>query len=221
LWFAHQLFLACVVLMLVRVMDKKDKLGKLGSKANWVALVLLVVPYWLSSMLFNTPVVEVYRHGFYIFSFLLGYCVFVHEAVLERLRKAKVVLLPLAVLVGVAYVVLHYGENYTTKTVLKSPFTNIYAWLMILAILSWAKDGFNFTNKLSEYMTKANFGFYVLHYTVLCVVAYLTAAVLQLPLGVCYIINLVGTFVVLPVVYELLRRIPIVRFLLLGEGKKA
>lgn len=69
-------------------------------------------------------------------------------------------------------------------------------------------------------MTKVNFGFYVLHYIVLCVVAYLTNAVLQIPLGVCYIINLVGTLVLLPIVYEVLRRIPVVRFLLLGEGKK-
>lgn len=220
LWFAHQLFLACAVLMLVRVVDKKDKLGELGRKANMVALALLVMPYWLSSVVFNTPVVEVYRHGFYIFSFLLGYYVLVHDEVLERLRRVKVVLLPVAVGVAVVYVRVHYGENYTTQEVLQSPFTNIYAWLMILAILSWAKSGLNFTNKLSQYMTKANFGFYVLHYTVLCVVAYLTNAVLQLPLGVCYIINLVGTLVLLPMVYEVLRRIPVVRFLLLGEGKK-
>ena len=219
LWFAHQLFIACLVLMLVRVIDKKDKLGELGKKANLPVLVLLVLPYWLSSMLFNTPLIEVYRHGFYIFSFLLGYHVFVHDEVLERLRKVKAVLLPLALVVGVIYTVMRYGENYTTQAVLQSPFTNVYAWLMILAILSWAKDALNFNNKFSRYMTKANFGIYVLHYPVLCLVAFVAEHLLQIPVAGCYIINLVVTAVLLPIVYEVLRRIPVIRFLLLGEGK--
>lgn len=219
LWFAHQLFVACLVLLFVRIIDKKDKLGALGRKANLPVLVLLAVPFWGSSMILNTPMIEVYRHGFYIFSFLLGYYVLVHEEVLESLHKVRVVLLFLAVVVGVIYTAVHYGENYTTQTVLQSLFTNLYAWLMILAILSWAKAGLNFTNRFSKYMTKANFAFYVLHYPVLCLMAFIAEHLLHIPVAGCYIIILVGTAVLLPIAYEILRRIPVIRFLLLGEGK--
>ena len=219
LWFAQELFLACMVLLLVRKIDRKGTLDRLGQKTNCIALVLLVLPFWGSSMILNTPLLEVYRNGFYICSFLLGYYVFSNDEVIEKLRKVKVWLLLAAGVCGVAYTAYYFGENYTTMAVLKHPFTNIYAYLMILAILACAKDWLNFETSISKYLTKANFGFYVLHYPLLSVIAFVTNEILQLPLAVCYIMNLVLVLLLLPVVYEVLRRIPVIRFLLLGVGK--
>lgn len=219
LWFAQELFLACMVLLLVRKIDRKGVLDKWGQKANWLALVLLVLPFWGSSMILNTPVIEVYRNGFYIFGFLLGYYVFSNEEVIEKLSKIKVWLLVAACVCGVAYTAYYFGENYTTMAVLKHPFTNVYAYLMILAILACGKDWLNFETSITQYLTKANFGFYVLHYPLLSAIAFITNEVLQLPLAVCYIVNLVLVVLLLPVVYEVIRRIPVIRFLVLGVGK--
>lgn len=220
LWFAQELFLACMVLLLIRVIDRKDVLGKWGQKTSWLALVLLVLPFWGSSLILNTPVIEVFRNGFYFFSFLLGYYVFSNEEVIEKLSKIKVWLLAAACICGVAYAAYYYGENYTTMAVLKHPFTNVYAYLMILAILSCGKDWLNFETKLSRYLTKANFGFYVLHYPLLAAIAFMTVEIIKLPVAVCYLVNLVLIFIILPLVYEIIRRIPVLRFLLLGIEKK-
>ena len=207
LWFARELFLACMVLLLVRKIDKKNKLGGLGKKVNFPILLIMFVPFWISSMLLNTPIIEVYRNGFYIFSFLLGYYVFSNDEVLDRLRKIKLPLLIIAAICGIAYTIYYYGENYTTKEVLQNGFTNGYAWLMILAILACAKDWLNFTNSFSRYMTKANFGFYVLHYPILAVVAFAGQMYLDVPMIWYYFINLVLVAILLPLVYEVIRRI--------------
>lgn len=221
LWFAQELFLACMVLLLIRKIDRKDVLGKWGKKANLIGLAVLVLPFWGSSLILNTPFIEVYRNGFYIFSFLLGYYVFSNEEVLAKLSKIKIWLLIAACVCGVAYTIYYFGENYTTMTVLQHPFTNGYAYLMILAVLACAKDWLNFETPISRYLTKANFGFYVLHYPLLSAIAFVTREILKLPVAACYIVNLVLVLLLLPLTYEVIRRIPVLRFLLLGIGKTA
>ncbi len=219
LWFAQELFLASMLLLLVRKIDKKEKLYKLGGKANILVLVALFVAVWISSFLFNTPIIEVYRNGIYIFTFFLGYYVFSHEQVTDRLVKWKIPLLIAAVLAGVAYGFLFYGENYTTKECLRHIVTNLYLWLTVLAIIGCFKAWFNKTNQFAAYMTKANFAFYVLHYTVMLVYAYLWVRNTDFPLIWHYIVPLVATFITLPVLYEIIRRIPVLRFLILGITK--
>lgn len=220
LWFAHQLFLASLVLLLMRKMDKKKKLEQFGNKCGIVALCVLVIPYWLSSMLLNTPLIEVYRNGFYVFSFLLGYYIFAEENVIEKLTKIRWGLLVISLVTGIIYVMVHYGKNYTTQEVLQHPFTNVYAWLVILTVFAWAKKSLNFKNGFSTYMTGANFGFYVLHYPLLCAVAFMTQLYLPLPIGFHYIVNLILVLILIPVVYDVLRRIPVIRLLILGISKE-
>lgn len=220
LWFSHELFLASMVLLLIRAIDKKDKLWELGGKAKLWVLLLLVIPVWGSSWILNTPLIEVYRNGIYIFMFLLGYYVFSHEEVTDRLVKCRIPLMIAALVTGMAYVIVYYGKNYTTKECLRSFFTNAYAWIMILAVIGCFKAWCNRETKFSHYMTVRNFGFYVLHYPLLVIIAYLVTTCLQLPMLLNYIVILVLEFIFLPLVYEGIHRIPVVRFLILGEKKK-
>lgn len=219
MWFAQELFLASIVLVLVRAIDRKDKLSKLGAKTNLLALVLIVVPFWVSSLILNTPLIEVYRNGFYILSFLLGYYVFSNDEVIEKLRKIRIPLAILTVGCGVAYTVYFYGQNYASMEVLKNPLTSIYAWIAILAVFACAKDWLNFSNKFSRYMTKMNFAYYALHYPILSLVAYFVYTNIELPMICYYIINLVMVCLLLPLVSEIISRIPIIRSLLLGIYK--
>ena len=68
LWFAQELYLGSMLLLLLRKIDKKEKLLKFGGKANIWMLVALFIPVWISSFLFNTPSIEVYRNGIYLHS---------------------------------------------------------------------------------------------------------------------------------------------------------
>ena len=219
LWFAQELWLGSMLLLLIRKIDKKDKLYELGRKANIVVLIALFAAVWISSFLFNTPVIEVYRNGIYLFTFFLGYYVFSHEEVTDRLVKWKIPLLIAAVSAGVGYGFLFYGENYTTKECLRHIVTNFYCWMTVLAVIGSFKAWFHKTNAFATYMTKANFAFYVLHYTVMLVYAYLWVRNTDFPLIWHYIVPLAATLITLPLLYEIIKRIPVLRFLILGITK--
>ncbi|MEE0859540.1 MAG: acyltransferase [Acutalibacteraceae bacterium] len=216
LWFAHQLFLASMVLLLIRAIDKKDRLWHLCGKANIIVILLLVFAVWISSMILNTPLIEVYRNGIYIFMFLLGYYLFSHEEITDKLVKFKIPLLIVAAITGITYSIYYFGENYSSQECLQSFFTNAYAWIMILAIIGCFKAWCNKENKFTNYMTKANFGFYILHYPLMVMLAYLITTYLQLPMILNYILILVAEIILLPLFYEFIRRIPVLKFLLLG-----
>lgn len=221
LWFAHELFLASMVLLLFRAVDKEDRLFRLAGKANEIVILLLGLVLWGSSMILNTPVIEVYRNGIYIFAFLLGYYVFSHERITDMLVKYRWILLAAAVAEGIGYTICYFGENYTTQECLQSFFTNAYCYTAILAMLGCFKAWGNKQSKLSVYMTERNFGFYVLHYPVMILIAYGVVKYFNFPMICNYAVILAAELLVLPVVYEIISRIPIVRFLLLGQSKKA
>ncbi len=215
LWFAHELFLATLVLLLIRVIDKKDRLLALGARSNLLALVLLFFPVWGSAQILNTPLLEVYRHGIYIFMFLLGYYVFSHNHVQETLLKYYLLFSILAVLCGVIYSVYYFGENYASYACLKTAFTNLYAWLMILALLGFGRKWLDKKTRFTGYMAPRSFGFYVLHYPLLIVIAYLITSYMTLPVWANYVVLFIAASVGVPLFYEIVSRIPVLRYLLL------
>lgn len=219
LWFAHELFLASMILLLSRKLDKNDKVWNLCGKLNMGIILLLFFPVWGSSLILNTPLITVYRNGIYIFMFLLGYYVFSHDEVQEKLKKWHLPLLISSVICGVAYTIYYYGKDYTAPTCLQSVFSNFYLWIMILAILGCGKAWFNGKNRFTEYMNKRSFAIYVLHYPILIMSAYLLTTYLKLPMLLYYILLLIIEFVALPFLYEIISRIPILNLLLLGISK--
>lgn len=220
LWFAHELFLGSLVLVLLRFLDRKDRIWHWCGKANLPVLLLLVFAVWGSSQLLNTPLFEVYRNGIYWFMLLLGYYLFSHEEVTDKLVSLRIPLLVCALLTGAAYTAYYYGSNYTTQECLNGFFTNFYAWLMVLAVLGCCKAWANGENRLTRYLTSRSFGFYVLHYPLLISIAFLLDRYASLPKLGNYITLLVLEALLLPLLYEAVSRIPVLRFLLLGKRKK-
>jgi peptidoglycan/LPS O-acetylase OafA/YrhL len=114
-----------------------------------------------------------------------------------------------AVITGIAYVVYFYGENYNTDACLQHPFTNFYAWIMILAILGCAKAWFDYSNPFTKYMSSRSFLIYILHYPCLVAIAYFIVTYLNLPLILNYVVILILTLIIVPCVCEVVLRIPI------------
>lgn len=217
LWFLHQLFVAELVLVLIRKLDKKDLLGQLGGRATMLWLCLLVVPFWGSAQILNTPVIEVYRHGIYIFSFLLGYCVFSHDRVQALLAKHAPALLGIAGVLGVVYTCTMWGKNYAAMENLKAFLTNAYGWFGILAVLGAWKRWMDRETKFTRYMQTRSFGFYVLHYPLLALGAYTMDKLLHLSVWTMYPLLAVLSVLLLPPLVALIKRIPLLRTLVLGE----
>lgn len=220
LWFCHVLFIGSILIVLIRKIDKKNKLEKLYKKINLPILFALVLIVWGSSFILNTPLITVYRFGIYLLMMLLGYYVFSNQELIKKLEKVYIPLSILSIFLGITYVITYYGTNYADNSVLDDLFTNLYLWITILSILGLGSRWLNFKNKFTEYMTKNNFNIYILHYVVVVLLGYVTVTFLHLPFIINYIIILLGTIIILPVLIEIVKRIPIIRFMVLGIRKK-
>ena len=87
---------------------------------------------------------------------------------------------------------------------------------MILAVLGCAQKFLNYSNSLTEYLQKRSFALYVFHYPLLVTAAYLITTYAELPMAAVYLILLPLTFAVSILFYEIISKIPVIRYLLLG-----
>lgn len=221
LWFIQMLFLFSWLLFLIRKIKASEKLWTLCGKCNLVTLLLLVLPVWGAAQILNLPVVTTYRFGIYFVVYLIGYFVFSHDEVQERVEKAHIPLLIAAVIAGVGYTIYYFGKSYADEACLQSIFTNIYLWIAMLAILGCGKAWWNKTSRFSEYMTRSSFGLYVVHYPIVLAACYLLIHYSHLPVAVMYFVALILEFALTLLIYELFRRIPVIRYLVLGiKGSK-
>lgn len=217
LWFLHELLLSEVVLVLLRKIDKQDHLWQLGGKCGIFILCMLAIALWGSAQILNTPVIEVYRNGIYIFSFLAGYFILSHDHIQAQLAKWALMLLAAGGILAVSYTTFYWGENYASMDNLRSFLTNAYAWFGTLAVLGAGKRWFDKETKFTRYMASRSFGFYVLHYPLLALGAFAMDRLLHLPVWSMYILLPVAMVIVLPPLVALIKRIPILKALVLGE----
>lgn len=219
LWTIQVMWILSLVLLLVRKVEK-GRLLKYGKKANILMLILLGIPVWGAAQILNTPVIAVYRFGIYGMGFLLGYYVFSHEEVTDRLKKYAVPLFAVALVLGVAYAYFYQGNNYAEAPVVNCPLAISYAWLMCLAVIGCFKRWFDGTNSVNSFVAKRSFGLYVFHYLTLSACAYYLTKYTSLPAIVIYLLVMVSAFVGGVVLYELISRIPVLRWCVLGIKKR-
>lgn len=217
LWFLHQLLFVQLVLVLIRSIDRDDRLHRLGGRVTMPVLCLMAVALWGSAQIGNTPVIEVYRNGIYLFAYMLGYWVFSHDRVQELLAKYAPVLLGVSAILAVVYTVRFWGENYAAMENLKAFLTNLYAWFATLAVLGTGKRWMNRETGFTRYMEKRSFGFYVLHYPVLVLAAWGMDRLLHLPVWCMYLLLPVVEVLALPHVVAGIKRVPVLKTLILGE----
>ena len=225
LWFIQDLWLFSLVLLLIRKIDVKDKLYNWCGKLGGAWLLLLVVVFWLGEQtLILNPRPEsadglynLYKPVFYFIPFLLGYYVFSHDNTHDFLGKYWIWLMAAAVVSGVVLVVTTYGQNNTTPQYLASPLNCLYGGLMCLALMGWFKARFDRTGRFAQYMTRSSFGIYIVHYLVIASLGYMMKVYTQLPPVAMYLILTVAVFTLSPLLYELIRRIPVIRWCVLGE----
>lgn len=219
LWFIQMLWLFSVLLLFITKFEK-GKLYELSGRINIVGLILLVIPVYLSGLVLNTPIIVVYRFGIYGFTFLLGYFVFAHDEVIDRLSKYAVPLIAAAIILAVVYVVLHYGDNFAEVPTVNSIPAVAYAWAACLAILASMKKWGNTMPKFAEFMSQRSFGLYVFHYLPLSATAYALHKFTSVPAFPSYILTALAAFLGSLVLYEVISRIPFIRWCVLGMKKE-
>ncbi len=219
LWTIQVMWIFSVLLIPVRRLEK-GRLVKLGEKVTLPVLILLGILFWGAAQILNTPVISVYRFGIYGFSFFLGYFVFSSDSVIERLKQHCVPLLVIAGVLGIAYTWMYFGENYAVAPCINCPLAMAYAWMMCLGIMGGAARWTDKSNGFTRFMAKKSFGLYVFHYLTLSATAYLLVTYTSLPAIVIYGLTTVAAFVGAWIIYEMISRIPILRWCVLGIKKE-
>ncbi len=225
LWFVQVLWLLCIVLLGVRALDRKGRFRAWCGKAGIVPLILLGILFWAGEQtLIKHPrpespdgLLNLYKPLFYLVPFLLGYFVFSHDEVQEKLSRAWVPLLACAGVSGIVLVVTTFGQDNTSPAYLGSPLNCLYGWLMCLAMMAWFKARFDRTGPFAAYMTRSSYGLYIVHYVVVASLGYMMKTYTQLPPAALYLILGVAVFALSPLLYEVLRRIPFLRWCIFGE----
>ena len=228
LWFIQDLWVFSLILLLVRKLDAKDKFWNACGKLNLVWVILLGVLFYLGEQLLvlnprqdsADGLYNLYKPLFYLIPFLMGYFVFSHDSVQEALKKTWIPLLGCAVVSGVILIVTTFGQDNTIPKYLGSPLNCLYGWLACLAMMAWFAARFDRTSAFAGYMTKASFGLYIIHYLIIASLGYMMKTYTSLPPVAMYLILGVAVFTITPLLYEILRRIPFVRWAVLGEKKR-
>jgi len=228
LWFLQDLMCFTVILLLLRLLDKEVNFLKKCSRANTPVILLLgVLVYAGSQIMVYNPQVEKPLHAMintfrpiaYIIPFLLGYFVFSHEEVLQRVKKMWLPVSVCAIVAGVVLCIQQWGNSYASPEFLSHWLTCLYAWLMILAIMGVFMKYFDSKNSFCNYMTRNSFGFYILHYTVVVSFGYLLKMNTSLSPWVIYTALTGIVFCLTPILNEVISRIPIIRWMVLGKRK--
>lgn len=216
LWFAQLLWVYCLLLVLLRKMDRGDRLYALCGKAGAGITIVAGALVWGGAQILNAPLITVYRFGVYFVAFLLGYFLLSQEKVQEELKRLRWPLLLVALGMGAGFVVLYWGQNFTDYAILGSFYTNAYAWIATLAAVGCAQVWLGRETKGSKWLAGKSWGIYVCHYLPLLVAAIWLKGT-GLPAAVVYLLTALLGGAGTMGLYELLRRIPVVKFLVLGE----
>lgn len=220
LWYIQLLWVFSILLLAIRKAEK-DRLWHRCKDAGLVSALLLTPVVYAAAQLLNTPVIVVYRFGIYGAGFLIGYYVFSHNEVMDRLARGWALLSILAAVSGVLFIALYRGQSYPDHAVLDTPVCNLFAWLGTLGVLAFMKKWGGFENRFSAWMKKQAFGLYVFHYLPLAMSAwYLKLYAPQLPPFCVYWIVGISSFAGAFLLNGIISKIPVMRWCILGIGKE-
>lgn len=218
LWYIQLLWVFSLLLTVFRRVEK-DRLSTLCARTTLPVLLALTVVIYGAAQIGNVPVVVVYRFGIYGAGYLLGYLVFAHDEVMTRLEKAWLPLTAAALILGAAFTAVFWGQSYAGHEVLDTPLCNVFAWIAVLAVLAFMKKWGGFDNAFARWMTRKSWGLYLFHYLPLAACAYYIYA-LPIPAVLKYLLTAVAAVAGGVLLYDIISRIPVLRWCVCGISRK-
>ena len=216
LWYIQMLWLFSLILIWIRKIEK-DRVYNLAAKTNVFIIVLLGIAVYGAAQVLNTPIVVVYRFGIYGLGFLLGYFIFSHEEVMEKLEKYWMLFGLLALAFCILFLVFNLGKPYPEHEVLDTFLCNMYAWFGTLGLLAFMKKWGDFHNGFSDWMCRKSWGLYVFHYLGIAISSwYIKMYLPQMPVFFVSLLVLVSGIAGALLLYEIISRIPVLRWCVLG-----
>ena len=242
LWFIQLLWLFSLITIPIYQVGSHLKQKAHHTLPTWLcALFLLLFGFLLylsdrtvmdgdNSMQDPAMLYNVYRPLYYLTAYLFGYFFFVREEVQTLLTRLRWFLIPAALACGIVLTITTFGQDAYSPDYIRSMGNNLYAWLAILAMFAafrtWCNQdvsqlGSPFAAKISTFFRDASYGLYILQFFVYMSVGYLLRAYTTLPPWAMYVLLFLAMFTLTPLLYLLIRRIPVVRYCVLGVSKKS
>ena len=233
LWFIQDLWLFSMLLALLRKLDKGDSVRQHCANISQWGILLLGVLVWLGAQTLITEpnassysaavpggLYNLYKPFSYLVLFLMGYYIFSNESVLDKVVAMRKPMMIVAAASGIWLIATTYGQNNTSAEYMMTIKNNLYAYAMILALLGVFRSRFDDTSCFASYMSRSSFGLYVVHYSLVASIGYALKVHTTLPPLAIYAILFIAVLVGSPLLYEVLRRIPIVNWCAFGEKQK-
>lgn len=185
-----------------------------------LGLLVLGVAAWVSAQVLNPPIIQVYRFGIYIFSYLAGYYVFSQPQVMDALARRAPILCAAAAALGPVYLWHSWGKNYAVAPNVNSPLAIAYGWAACLAVFGGMKRWGDRTGPVAAFLARHSFGLYVCHYLALSAAAYGLVCCLHWRGAVVYLLSAVAAYGGGLALYAVLRHVPVVRYCVFGIKKE-
>jgi glucans biosynthesis protein C len=216
LWFILFLFvLSLAGLPLFLALRKSPPLADPVAKP--VVLLLLFLPLTLLEAL---PAIGGKNPFFYFFLMILGFLVARDERVgkaIDGLKFPALLALPLAI---AAYTAMTFGggteafARFSWHEIFRALARNLSLWLAIIALMGYGAKYLNRRSAALDYLNRAAFPVYILHQSVMMVLAYFVLKT-KASIGTEYALIMLGSLAATFAIYELLvRRIGFMRILL-------
>ena len=215
LWFIQVLWLNSIILLIIRKLEK-NRLWELCRKTNIIIMILLTVAIWGAAQLLNAKVFVVYRIGLYLLAFLLGYYVFSHAEVIERVKQAFPLFVSAAIALGIVFCLRTWGMDYSDPSINRSVLFCSYCWFACLAVLGGMARFGNISNKITVVLSKKSYGIYLCHYFVISVLAVYVVRPGIISGWMAYLLSILAGFVGGDLMYALILKLPVLRTLLVG-----
>lgn len=214
LWFILYLFvLSIIALPIFKFITQRPLKVIKDLRKPWV-IIMLFVPLTLTEAL---PSPEGQNPFYYLFIFILGYAMCLNkktEIIIEKYR-AKILVFVMFYVPMWLYILSSYS-SLESKPLIAIAFAlskNLAVWLTLIVILGYGKKYLSTNHKILSYMNKAAFPIYFLHQTVLVVISFYIVELGEILLFK-YILIVMLTLVISLLLFEIFKRVPMMRWLL-------
>ncbi|MBS1755524.1 MAG: acyltransferase family protein [Bacteroidetes bacterium] len=192
LWFIPYLFCYNILsIPLIHILQKDNKFTNALERffrrpySLFVFVLIAIIPNSFLSVHFETThdlVNDIARHSYFVFFTIAGLLFFRFQQLIVTLEAKRRLFLKLSVLSILLINILRWNgwepfdmwENWIEKpqTYLFLGLQNFNAWMWVFAFLGYGKRYLNKDYRPLQYMSAAVFPFYILHQTVIVIIAY-------------------------------------------------
>lgn len=207
-WFILYLFIATIIMLPIIKWYRKKPIKINGRKLS----IGIILPLFIV-ILVSIPIIRignVISFGEAFACFALGYFVLSNDKVQETLKENRIMLFAFF-LIFIIIKLLETVFSYDNKPLIILT-QSIAAWFGILSFLGMGKKHLEFSNRFTEYFSKASFPLYYLHQSILITIGFFTIKNIKSPLSQ-FLIILSLSFVLTILCYELFRRLKLTCFL--------